>query len=303
MGIANPQRVGARWRHLVWRERVSPPALERKSPARADLTEAMSTLLHYVHASLRQVASGTILKTGAQFLRYRRLERAVIDRYGLEIQAGPFQGMHHVPIIPNHALIPKLLGIYEQEIHPWIEQVVREGYDIIANVGSAEGYYAVGLARRLPGTKVYAFDTEAREQELCRELVARNDVADRVTVQGHCDAATLQRLIQGRTLVIVDIEGAEIEVLDLARTPALAEADVLVEIHDFDGTTRVGDTIKARFAATHELSVVQSVPRRAEDHPAVAFLPEADRLCAVMERVQPQDFFFLRSRKMARSGR
>lgn len=253
--------------------------------------------MHYFQASIRGLSNGTLLRTGTRFLSYRRLERAVEARYGLVVQAGPFKGMKYVPIIPNHALIPKLLGIYEQELHPCLAGILERGYDVVVDVGSAEGYYVVGLARLLPRALIHGFDIELRERQLCRAMAAANGVAERVTVEGRCDPAVLQSLIERRTLVIVDIEGAEIELLDLARAPKLAAADLLVEIHDHDRTARIGNAIQAHFAGTHELTVIPSAPRRAEDHPLVAFLPAAeDRQLAVMEREGPQEWFFLRSR-------
>jgi hypothetical protein len=224
----------------------------------------------------------------------------VAARYGLTVQAGPFKGMKYVKITPNHAFVPKLLGFYEQELHPCLEEVIRRGYDKIVNVGSAEGYYAIGLGRHFPKAKICAYDIELQEQQLCRELARLNGLADRLQMEGWCEPEGLQGQIEGRTLIIVDCEGGEMAVLDPARAPKLAEADLLIEIHDFDGTTRVGSAMRERFAATHDLTVIRSVPRRVEDHPLVAFLPsESGRQLAVMEREGMQDWFFLRSRARA----
>jgi hypothetical protein len=257
----------------------------------------MNQLTHYAQAGLRGLFSGTLFKTGAEFLRYRRIERAVVERYGLVVQDGIFKGMKYVPIIPNHCLIPKLLGIYEQELHGCVRDAIARGYDLVVDVGSAEGYYVVGLARALPQTRFHAFDAEARERQMLRDMATANGVLDRITIGGLCEPETLDGLIAGRTLVIVDCEGGEMAVLDPARAPRLADADILVEIHDFDGGDRVGSALRSRFAATHDLTVISSVPRRPEDHPLVAFLPsEEDRRRAVMERAAIQDWYFFRSR-------
>lgn len=257
----------------------------------------MRTLIHYVQASFRGVLRGTLLRTGLQFLRYQRLERAMVARYGLVVQDGVFAGMKYVPIIPNHALIPKLLGIYEQELHGCIRDIIARQYDRVVDVGSAEGYYVVGLARALPQARVFAFDTETRERQLLRELAGVNGVLDRVTIGSFCSPETLNGLVAERTLVIVDCEGGEMDVLEPERAPQLARADVLVEIHDFDGTPRISSAIQSRFAATHDLTVIRSQPRVTAEHPLISFLPsEEDRRLAVMERVQMQDWFFLRAR-------
>ena len=61
---------------------------------------------------------------------------------------------------------------------PIIEDIVTKAYALIIDVGSAEGYYAVGLARRLPKARVLARDANPKAQALCAALAAANDVAE-----------------------------------------------------------------------------------------------------------------------------
>jgi protein-L-isoaspartate O-methyltransferase len=71
-----------------------------------------------------------------------------IEEHGTVVQSGPFAGM----IFPlksamNRWVIPKLTGSYESEIHFFLEALTKRNYDFILDIGSAEGYYACGLAR------------------------------------------------------------------------------------------------------------------------------------------------------------
>ena len=66
-------------------------------------------ILHYILAMFRGIRRGTLLQTANRFLRYRRIERAIVAHYGLTVQAGPFAGMQYITIPPNHALVPKLV--------------------------------------------------------------------------------------------------------------------------------------------------------------------------------------------------
>src|SRR5262245_41340678 len=77
------------------------------------------------------------------------------ETLNLSVQRGPFAGM----VYPDHAavgstLYPKLLGSYERELHQTVDDIVRLGYDTVVDIGAAEGYYAVGLAMKMPGTQV-----------------------------------------------------------------------------------------------------------------------------------------------------
>lgn len=50
--------------------------------------------------------------------------------------------------------VPNLVGSYESELHLQIEQLILERPQVVIDVGCAEGYYAVGLAQRLPDATI-----------------------------------------------------------------------------------------------------------------------------------------------------
>src|SRR3954471_17960548 len=76
--------------------------------------------------------------------RVARVTRRFVDWHGLTVSGGPFAGPTY-PARPPLPLAPKLLGIYERELHGAIEAAIRAAPETIVNVGSADGYYAVGL--------------------------------------------------------------------------------------------------------------------------------------------------------------
>jgi len=57
------------------------------------------------------------------------------------------------------ALTAKLLGTYEKELQDAIRALEKKRFGRIINVGAAEGYYAVGLARNFPNVPVVAEST------------------------------------------------------------------------------------------------------------------------------------------------
>lgn len=182
--------------------------------------------------------------------------------------AGPFAGMTF-PSGWRGAVAPAyLLGLYEREIHGFLTGLSSVPLDRIVNVGAAEGYYAVGLARMWPQARVSAFEAGAEARERMRAVAARNGVADRIDAGGFCAAPEFaQALAAGtRPFVVMDIEGGEDELLRIDRFPALARAHVLVETHDHvvpGGCAR----IEREFAATHHVQTIWSVRREAADLP------------------------------------
>src|SRR5262249_34123991 len=79
---------------------------------------------------------------------------------GNKVKTGPFEGMEIIqsPYWNDGNNISKLVGCYEYEIHSAIERAIERRPATIINVGCAEGYYAIGFARRLPGSAAIAFD-------------------------------------------------------------------------------------------------------------------------------------------------
>jgi len=190
------------------------------------------------------------------------LSRAFPDMAStLEVQRGPFRGL----LYPSRRavgseLAPKLLGFYEWEIQPLIERSCAMPYVNVVDVGSAEGYYAVGIARRLPAATVYAFDVDPEAERLCEEMARLNGVDERVVVRGACGPQDLVQLVaSGRTLIISDCEGFERDLFTPEIIPALARHDLLVECHDFL-QPGVAAELRERFARSHLAVTVMTVP-------------------------------------------
>jgi protein-L-isoaspartate O-methyltransferase len=41
-------------------------------------------------------------------------------------------------------------------LQPYIQQAMGAAYETVLNIGCAEGYYAVGMARQMPASRVLA---------------------------------------------------------------------------------------------------------------------------------------------------
>ena len=187
--------------------------------------------------------------------RVAALTRSFVGWHGLRVSGGPFTGLTY-PDASASSLIPKLLGVYERELHRPLEAAIRAEPDVIVNVGAADGYYAVGLARRCPAATVRAFEADAEQRALLARVAAANGVDLRIG-----GTATPEDV--AGALVFMDCEGCEAALLQPDR---LGSATVIAELHDFI-EPGIGDEIAARFAATHEVQLVATgsqPPERAD---------------------------------------
>lgn len=248
-----------------------------------------SPLTRATTRALRQLAEkppeGRNLAMALRLLAKWRSElvaNEVLTRGGARVQRGPFAGMDYGQAVSEGARAVRLLGGYEAALIPVIEEIVALAPRLILDIGCAEGYYAVGLARRLPGARVMARDGDARALALCGALARQNGVTAQVELGGALSPAELQACLQPGAVVICDIEGGETTLLDPLATPALRDAHILVECHDCL-TPGISDLLQGRFAASHRI-------RRHDRVLAVDLLPawmeelsDLDRLLALWE--------------------
>jgi len=198
----------------------------------------------------------------------------LVARHGSAVQSGPFQGMVYAlsgigaEQIYHYGGVPKLLGCYEAELHSIFTAALAKPYQTVLNIGCAEGYYVAGLARLLPSTHVFAFDIDSAARRLCEGTARANDVLSRVTLLGECVPSEFDRRASGRTLVLCDCEGAEMQLLRPDLSPALVSCDVLVELHPHVDA-RISKEIPARFSPTHSIMLIEGQPRDPASFPAL----------------------------------
>lgn len=193
--------------------------------------------------------------------------------------AGPFHGMRiELSPLSSRHLLGYILGSQELELRQVVNEIVARGYRTILNVGAADGYYAVGLAIRLPQAHVEAFEALPEFHPLIARTATANGVSARVSIAGMCTIDLLcarLTVAEGPTLILMDIEGGEVELLDPLAIPQLAQSDILVETHDAfvaDATA----TLMQRFHDTHDVACYAARPRVLGDFPT-DFLPSLRR--------------------------
>jgi hypothetical protein len=234
---------------------------------------------------------------------YDAAVQTVKQTTGRVVATGPFRGMRYIDLdrAPlGSPIAPSLLGSYEAELHPLLEDLISQRFPRVVNIGSAEGYYAVGMALRLPDAEVFAFEADDATRALCGEMAALNGVSERVHLEGCCVADRLDHVVAGQpTLVICDCEGCELDVLDPDAAPALAGATVLVELHDFVNPT-ITETIERRFGPSHDIEFIDMAERSPEPYQQwLAPLPAWIRPWIVSEfrtALPPQRWALLRPR-------
>lgn len=226
--------------------------------------------------------------------RSQTIGSALIREGGTVVRSGPFAGLQYVRRTGDGALCARLIGSYESELHPHIEAFAAEGLEAVINIGCAEGFYAVGMARLLPGVEVHAFDVSAAAREACAAVAEANGVTDQVRIGGEFRGEDFAAFSGRRALVLIDAEGAEDDLLDPGAFPSLATMSVIVETHP-GARPGVTDRLAQRFAPSHD---VLRIEQQGKNPPLPDWLGEnghLDQLLAVWEwRGSPTPWLVMR---------
>jgi len=166
----------------------------------------------------------------------------------LPILAGPFRRAT-VYLHPRHAL-RKVLGIYEHELNGWLE-VVLPRVNTVIDIGANEGYFTFGTAAAFNRLKkrgeVLAYEPEPGAFEKLRlGAEKRRDgqvkisinkcsvgvsVSSEMTTMNEIARQRSDREFLENTLIKMDVEGAEIDVIAGASAWLNPTNYFLIEVH------------------------------------------------------------------------
>ncbi|WP_063403044.1 hypothetical protein [Prochlorococcus marinus] len=129
---------------------------------------------------------------------------------GGKILEGVFKGMNYLPVSLGSVLIPKLLGTYENKIAKYLSKKA-ESSDHFLEIGCAEGYYVAGLAYKCHNLYSSGVDIDPSSVHLASLLCSINGLTQRTTIESDLEK-TVHKL-SGNTLVLIDVDGGEINII------------------------------------------------------------------------------------------
>lgn len=266
---------------------------------------AKTLLKKWFDSATLPLCRSRVVSEGIRMMAYQRkrvLRRAIEaklaadGRYGDEVQSGPFAGLRYPPSARYASCrFEKMIGAYEHEIHGLIKDIAQsKNYRTIVNVGAAEGFYTVGLAKLFPNARVLSYESTAEGRSFSEELARLNHVEERIDARGQCTVEEFAALaLDGPVLVWMDIDLGERVMLDSEKVPWLLKADILVELHEClqAGTNKL---VKDRFQNTHAIREFSSAGIPYADYPALRGLTFDEIYAMVCEdRNGPQDWYFM----------
>jgi hypothetical protein len=221
----------------------------------------------------------------------QRVAQDLLAKTGGVVFAGPLAGMK-IPLDSPLADLPMyVLGCYEMEMHQVLTDVICSPPSLIIDIGSAFGYYTVGLACQTKESRIIGFEADKENHwEKARQLAELNEVAHRIEQRGYCDAQALSEVLKEGSFVICDCEGGEIELLDPERIPALKGSEILCEVHEFYAPKATAILID-RFKATHKPHLICELPRNSEQFRVLDSFSDSYKKISVAENRRMKKVF------------
>jgi hypothetical protein len=211
------------------------------------------------------------------------MSKALSERAGHTIQYGPFKGMkfsgHDWWGGADRAAM--LLGLYEKEVLQSLMQVPPER-DVFIDLGAADGYYSIGALTSGRFQTSHAFEMSEKGRRVIAENARLNACADRVHVHGAAGADFYRALPEGalsRAVLLVDVEGAEFDILTSATLAQLKNTVVLIELHDWffaDGPAKLA-RLQQDAQAHFRLSTLTTGARDLSSFPELAHHDDSER--------------------------
>ena len=214
---------------------------------------------------------------------------------GRTVQTGPFKGLKYTEFTSRRHITQRLLGCYESELHPVINECIQANYNEIYDIGCAEGYYAVGFALKANCNKVHAFDTDPWARKACRLMANVNEVESKLAIHGFCSVDWMNDHLKDRSLVISDCEGFEFVLFAKENCARYANCDLLIELHDKAPSPE--HEIVKNLSTTHTPTIIPSRPHDPTEYPQIAFLSEKEQVMCVDDRRESwQGWVFFKSK-------
>ena len=162
------------------------------------------------------------------------LGKKVWEYYGGEIAYGPFKGVK----INNHSdwsgtkdIGPKIFGLYENQILEWIQ---RKKFDLLIDIGAADGYYALGILSSKIASRAVTFEISINDREITKASAIINNVDDKISIKGEATTSEIIEVLKSCSngLIIMDIEGGEYNLITSELLKAAKNSCLIIELHE-----------------------------------------------------------------------
>lgn len=222
--------------------------------------------------------------------RQERISLEVFDLCDGTVRYGPFKGLklNRDTWWGKLDLGNQCLGLYEKELLHFFQNIRENEFSTLIDIGAADGYYAVGALVSGIFDSVICFEQSASGRETIHRNWENNGSIGNLSILGAADANSIAEIPESRlkkSLLIVDIEGAEFNLLTDQVLDKLQESTIVVEIHNWvDGFIDLYADLLRRANKNHQIHVLERIQRSTTEIPELRDFTDDNRLLVTSER-------------------
>jgi hypothetical protein len=163
------------------------------------------------------------------------------------VKHGPFKGMR---LISDkwwgNDSVSMYFGLYEQEILNELASLSRE-QKIFIDIGAANGYYAIGVLVGSLFEESICYELSDNGRDVIQRNAVLNGVSNKIEIRGAAQKDFFEQIPDGKrqqAVLLIDIEGAEFELLTDRFFNAFRRSTIFVELHErafADGQQRLAN--------------------------------------------------------------
>ncbi|MDA8535758.1 hypothetical protein N9L23_00125 [Alphaproteobacteria bacterium] len=221
----------------------------------------------------------------------QRIERISLETFSLcggVIRYGLFEGMRlNCNTWWGMAdLGSQCLGLYEKQI---LDLISHAGpFDTFLDIGAADGYYAIGMLHSQMAKRSICFEISEKGQASIKKNWTLNKRIGKLKIHGEANEASLSEIvpkINGKSLVLIDIEGAEFSLLTPKIITMLKNCEVIIEIHNWvEDFLSKYKTLLTDLNQHFEINVIKNAVQNTESIPLLRSYTDDNRLLVASER-------------------
>ena len=222
--------------------------------------------------------------------RQKRISLELFKMLNGTVKYGPFKGLRltHNPWWGQLDLGSQCLGLYEKEILKFIENIEDGQFTNFIDIGAADGYYAVGLLSTGKIQRSICFEKTDKGREAIFTNWKNNGAIGQLVVKAEANFESIATLTEHdleRSLILIDIEGGEFELLNNDTIHKFRYSKILLEIHNW--VTDFEEKYKNLLISLDEffcIKIIKRVDRQVDNYMELRDFTDDNRLLLISER-------------------
>jgi hypothetical protein len=221
----------------------------------------------------------------------QRIERISLETYDLcegRVSFGLFSGLrlNRDTWWGQSDLGAQCLGLYEKEI---LNLISAHGpFKTFLDIGAADGYYAVGLLHAKMAKKAICFEISEDGQRAIERNWRLNGKPGKLEVYGEADGHSISSIAEKlceNTLVLIDVEGFEFQLLSPELIAILGQCNVVLEIHNWiEGFAEKYPVLLRNLDKYFDITVIAQSDRNTQNIGLLRSYTDDNRLLVSSER-------------------